>query len=132
MFDYLVTAGLVGPKLAGEDKEVAGNGMNGANGSAHGVDICVVDADDLLDNPKEMIQAYCETIGMDYDPDMLHWEDEENQTRARAAFEKWRGFHDDAIDSTELRARAHVSRRIVLLDMANASAEEDQEDRRRV
>lgn len=96
------------------------NGLNGhTEGHANGSDlntnsafakpnICIIDADDLLDYPAEMIEAYCQTVGMDYSPDMLHWEDDENQQRAKDAFEKWRGFHDDAIDSTELRARKHV------------------------
>jgi len=114
VFDYLVTTGTVGPSFAGldQDSEVKGKGINSSNGEYNGSssrpDICVIDADDLLDNPKEMIEAYCQTVGLDYNPDMLHWEDEENQNRAKAAFEKWRGFHEDAIDSTELRARTHV------------------------
>lgn len=115
VFDYLVTTGLVGPNFAGDpdDGSVKSAGSDGADsaGSSNGhsdiPDICVIDADDLLDNPKEMIEAYCKTVGLDYDPDMLHWEDEENQRRAKNAFEKWRGFHEDAINSTELRARTH-------------------------
>jgi len=112
VFDYLVTTGTVGPTFAGIPQNGKGKVVNGVNGVANGssgiTDICVIDADDLLDNPKEMIEAYCQTVGMDYSPDMLHWEDEENQERARTAFEKWSGFHEDAIDSTELRARTHV------------------------
>lgn len=107
-----MTSGLVGPTFAGEANGgpvKATNGVNGVNGHAPMPDICVIDADDLLDNPQEMIEAYCDTVGMKYSPDMLHWEDDENQRKAREAFEKWRGFHDDAMDSTELRARTHVS-----------------------
>jgi len=86
--------------------------VNGANGVVNGTpakpNICVIDADDLLDNPAEIIEAYCQTVGLDYSPEMLHWEDDENQQRAKEAFEKWNGFHNDAMDSTELRARTHV------------------------
>lgn len=118
VFDYLVTGGVVGPTFAsgGELHQVRSNGSNhvsgtnGVNGNVRTPDICVIDADDLLDNPQEMIEAYCQTVGLDYNPAMLHWEDEENQDRAKKAFEKWRGFHEDAIDSTELRARSHVSK----------------------
>jgi hypothetical protein len=39
---------------------------------------------------------------------MLYWDTEEDQAAAKEAFEKWRGFHEDAIDSTNLRARTHV------------------------
>ena len=122
VFDYLVTTGTVGPSFAGDghSDEVSQNGVNGnsSNGvkKTNGVnaqisipDICVIDADDLLDNPYEMIEAYCQTVGLDYTPNMLHWEDEDNQKRAKEAFEKWRGFHEDAIESTELRPRTHVS-----------------------
>lgn len=109
-----MTTGTVGPTFAGkaEDGEITSVPTNGVNGTKHeaGIpDICVVDADDLLDNPYEMVEAYCGTVGLKYTPEMLHWEDEENQKKAKEAFEKWRGFHEDAIDSTELRPRTHVS-----------------------
>ncbi|KAK5945806.1 hypothetical protein PMZ80_003014 [Knufia obscura] len=111
VFDYLVTTGTVGPYFAGLSQNGAVKAVNSMNGATDGPsaipDICVIDADDLLDNPKEMIEAYCQAVGMDYNPDMLHWEDDDNQRRAKEAFEKWRGFHEDAIDSTELRARTH-------------------------
>lgn len=114
VFDYLVSSGVVGPTFASAPPSPTrgSNGIKGVNGvdkSDKQLDICVIDADDLLDNPKQMIEAYCQTVGLEFTPDMLHWEDEENQTRAKEAFEKWRGFHEDAIDSTELRARTHVS-----------------------
>lgn len=105
LFDYLRKEGLVGPKSAGRASET--NGINGVNGSAQGVEICVVDADDLLDNPSGMIEAVCKTTGIDYKPEMLVWDTEEDQALAKREFEKWKGFHEDAIDSTELRARTH-------------------------
>lgn len=126
VFDYLVATGTVGPSFAGAAQNGEAKATNGVNGAAHdsngtvnganGVangtpakpNICVIDADDLLDNPAEIIEAYCQTVGLDYSPEMLHWEDDENQQRAKEAFEKWNGFHNDAMDSTELRARTHV------------------------
>lgn len=116
VFDYLVSSGVVGPDFASAPPSPRSNGTNGVkavNGSSKNYkkqDICIIDADDLLDNPKQMVEAYCQTVGLEFKHEMLRWEDEENQTRAREAFEKWRGFHEDAIDSTELRARTHVSR----------------------
>lgn len=106
VFDYLVAAGQIGPDFAGRadnESKVA------TNGTSAGVDICVVDADDLLDSPAEIIEAYCKTVGLDYHPEMLKWGDEKSQARAKEAFEKWTGFHEDAIDSKELRARTVVS-----------------------
>lgn len=103
LFDYLRKEDLIGPKSAGQ----AGT-ANNTNGSAQSVEICVVDADDLLDNPSGMIEAVCKTTGIDYKPEMLVWDTEEDQALAKREFEKWKGFHEDAIDSTELRARTHV------------------------
>jgi hypothetical protein len=106
LFDFLRKEGIIGPKSAGKGGET--NGTNGANGNAQGVEICVVDADDLLDNPSGMIEAVCKTTGIDYKPEMLFWDTPEDQALAKAQFEKWKGFHEDAIDSTNLRPRTHV------------------------
>ncbi|KAG9900317.1 NAD(P)-binding protein, partial [Aureobasidium melanogenum] len=35
------------------------------------------------------------------------WDNEEDHTQAKEAFEKWKGFHEDAINSTELKPRTH-------------------------
>lgn len=103
VFDYLRHVGQVGPNIAGSASH--SNGTDGANES--GVEICVVDADDLLDNPSGIIEAYCKSVGIEYTPKMLKWDNDEDHRRAKEAFEKWKGFHDDAINSTELKPRAH-------------------------
>ena len=64
-----------------------------------------MDADDLLDHPAEVIEKYCRDVGIEYTPAMLKWGDEECQKRAEGAFEKWKGFHEDALGSTELKPR---------------------------
>jgi hypothetical protein len=109
LFDYLRNEGQVGPKLAGEAANGSANGTNGANGDNNGVEICLIDADDLLDNPSGIIEAYCKSTGIKYEPEMLTWDTEEDHAYAKETFEKWRGFHDDAIESRELKARTHVS-----------------------
>lgn len=91
--------------MAGE----ASTGELSSAGEDSGVKITVVDADDLLDNPSGMIEAFCVATGIEYEPEMLKWDTEEDQRYAKCAFEKWRGFHEDAIHSTELKAREHVS-----------------------
>jgi hypothetical protein len=109
LFDYLVKTGHVGPRLAGTGERVHGAGLpDTLNGAGDDVEICVIDADDLLDNPYGIVQAYCKSVGMKYDPEMLKWGDEEAQTYARDSFEKWKGWHEDALESTELRPRTHV------------------------
>jgi len=106
MFDFLRASGQVGPKLAGQDKEV--NGIGGAvKPKANNIDICLVDADDLLDNPEAVVKGFCEAVGLDYSPRMLNWDNEEDQRRAEQAFEKWRGFHEDALESKDLKPRKH-------------------------
>ncbi|EHK98052.1 hypothetical protein M7I_6100 [Glarea lozoyensis 74030] len=95
VFDFLRKDKHVGPVLAGK-------GVCEKND----VSITVIDADDLLDNPEGIISAYCKEVGIDYSPKMLIWDTEEDHQRARDAFEKWRGFHDDAINSTSLKPRS--------------------------
>ena len=107
LFDYLRVTGRIGPNI----RRQGGNEDETANGKAYGseVDICVIDADDLLDNPSGIIEAFCHAVDIKYDPAMLSWDNEEGHKYARKTFEKWNGFHDDAINSTALRPRAHVS-----------------------
>jgi len=40
---------------------------------------------------------------------MLKWDSEEDHQQAREAFEKWKGFHEDAIQSNDLKPRLYVS-----------------------
>jgi len=94
-FDYVRERGIVGPARAGEPAK------------AGEVSITVVDADDLLDRPAEVIEAFCREVGIDYSPDMLRWEDKESQEYAVKTFEKWNGFHNDVIGSTYLKPREH-------------------------
>lgn len=120
VFDYLRKIRLVGPHDANGNATATGasNGVyvngDGVNGSAvpantKRAEICVIDADDLLDDPAGIIKRYCKSVGIDYTPEMLTWNSEEDHEIAIEAFEKWRGFHEDAIHSIELKARNHVS-----------------------
>ena len=105
LLTYLKDIGEIGPGIAGQTS----NDVSANKGKVSGVDICVVDADDLLDSPKGIIKAFCDSTGLDYDPQMLKWDSEEDAAQAKEAFEKWNGFHDDAMNSTELKPRMHVS-----------------------
>ncbi|KAM5345462.1 hypothetical protein ACJ41O_011324 [Fusarium nematophilum] len=71
--------------------------------------LVVVDADDLLDNPEKTIRLYCEKTGIDFKPEMLEWNDAD-KNHARDAFEKWNGFHNDAIKSSALKPRTHAQK----------------------
>jgi len=98
VFDYLKDEGLIGPKIAGQDNAELKPGQ---------VEICVLDADDMLDDPEGTLRQYCQSIGVDFTKEMLLWDDEESHAHAKAEFEKWNGFHDDAINSTDLKPRQH-------------------------
>ncbi|CAN8096583.1 unnamed protein product [Discula destructiva] len=114
LFDYLLAQDIIGPAKAGSSVPVD-EALNDGSGSESGDDaaprrhaaITVIDADDLLQHPEAILKIYCKEVGIDYTPAMLEWGDDENQTFAAKAFEKWYGFHHDAIDSKCLKPRAH-------------------------
>ncbi|KAJ5581500.1 hypothetical protein N7535_000120 [Penicillium sp. DV-2018c] len=99
-FDYLRETGLVGPRVATRPEL-------GGSDKGQGIEICVIDADDMLDEPAKTIEAFCGSVGLPYKPEMLCWDTEEEHAVARRAFEKWRGFHNDAIESKALVQREH-------------------------
>lgn len=107
-FDFLKNIGQIGPKVRGDttdiDKEKSPAEADG------GVEICLVDADDLLDKPEKVTQLYCASVGLSYDPAMLSWDNSENRHKAAAQFERFPGFHDEAIKSSSLKPRQDVSR----------------------
>ena len=103
LFDYCKDTGLVGPAVCGQN--------TGYGGTEPGeVEICIIDADDLLDDPEGILRQYCKSIDLEFYPEMLEWDSEEAHEFAKEQFEKWDGFHDDAIGSKDLKPRQHVSR----------------------
>ena len=104
VFDYLRAVGQVGPSVASQNIHE----NRGINSNTDGVDICVVDADDLLDDPAGIITAYCNSVGIEYREQMLSWDSQEDQKQATDAFKKWKGFHEDALNSRDLKPRTQV------------------------
>ncbi|KAK3368183.1 P-loop containing nucleoside triphosphate hydrolase protein [Podospora didyma] len=98
LFDFLKAERIVGPDIAT------------GKGTGNGITITVIDADELLDKPEDVIRAYCAEVGIDFHPGMLSWEDPESKKLAVRSFEKWNGFHDDAIGSTSLKPREHAAK----------------------
>lgn len=115
LFDYLLEQSVIGPARAGDRVPVdeALNSGSGSETSSLSSDaprraaITVIDADDLLQRPEAVLRTYCKEVGIDYTPQMLEWGDDDNQQYAAKAFEKWYGFHHDAIESTCLKPRPH-------------------------
>ncbi|KAI4088886.1 MAG: hypothetical protein L6R37_008133 [Teloschistes peruensis] len=112
VFDYLRSVGQIGPKSVGQDSEGHASNAEFSKGS----EVCVIDADDLLDNPAGIVQAYCKSVGIKYDPDMLKWETEEDHNQAMQAFEKWTGFHEEVINSKDLKPRLHKKKVVSVQD----------------
>ena len=106
VFDYLQVVGQVGTRIGSQDTRV----KESTKGSADQVNICVVDAEDLLDDPAGIIAAYCKSVGIEYHEQMLTWDSEEDQKQAKHAFAKWAGFHEDALNSCGLEPRKQVSK----------------------
>jgi len=55
----------------------------------------VIDADDLLENPEEVMQAYCEAIGVNFNKKMLEWE-----PGPVPDWDVWAGWHENALKSS--------------------------------
>ena len=123
LFDYLRSVDQIGPRVTGNSTYVApgvekhGHQADGNTNSEYkvsdrfqnNVDICVIDADDLLDHPANVVSAFCKSVGLEYRESMLKWDSEKDQQQAQEAFEKWSGFHEDAMNSHDLKPRTHVS-----------------------
>ena len=109
LFDYLRQSGQIGPQTA-EAPSCSRHHANGVQESRNpSVEICVIDADDMLDDPNAVIAAFCKSVGIEFNLEMLGWDNEEDQRVAQQAFAKWHGFHDDVIESKGLKPRTHVS-----------------------
>lgn len=113
-FDFLRATGQVGPQIDGQpDHQMNGTASLATNGTSDAVkdkaNICIIDADDLLDHPAEIVEAFCNSVGIPYSDSLLTWDTEKDQQIAESAFEKWKGWHEDAINSSSLKARTHVS-----------------------
>ena len=110
VFEFLRSVGQIGPEIATHQTYSDSSGVTNGSAEPSGkVEISLIDADDLLDNPRGVIEAFCKTVGIDFDIKMLNWDSEVDQQQAKEAFAKWRGFHDDALHSNDLKPRLHVS-----------------------
>ncbi|KAI4202714.1 MAG: hypothetical protein LQ350_002380 [Teloschistes chrysophthalmus] len=63
----------------------------------------LIDAQDLLAEPSMTISTLCRHLGIPFSPTMLEWPGKEDHDFAFALFEKYAGYHEDALNSTSLR-----------------------------
>ncbi|KAL8783426.1 MAG: hypothetical protein Q9213_004626 [Squamulea squamosa] len=93
LFDYLRSIRQVGPRIAGQSangEESTVDEIGTSNGATREVEVCVIDADDLLDNPASIVEAFCKSTGIEFTPDMLDWSTEADRKQAEEAFSKWK------------------------------------------
>jgi Sulfotransferase domain len=64
----------------------------------NGEDVVVVDAMSFSENPGGILAAYCEHLGVPFDPGSLSWESREVEE-----WEMWDGWHDEAQQSTGIK-----------------------------
>jgi hypothetical protein len=104
LFDYLRSSGIVGPSIAGQSAAYSSAAEIRSSEQLESVDLCIIDASDLLSHPEDTVQQYCPTTGLPYSgQEMLTWDAPEENTRARDAFSTWKGFHENAINSVKLQ-----------------------------
>ncbi|XP_033097285.1 branched-chain-amino-acid aminotransferase-like protein 2 [Anneissia japonica] len=74
-----------------------------------GEDPLILDADDLLADPKQMMMKYCQAIGLPYRDEMLNWEPNEkmnwNVAYSNLIADKIMGWYSDAMNSDGLRQK---------------------------
>ena len=66
----------------------------------------IIDADDLLDDPEGIMTAYCEAVGLPFNPTMLSWE----PGPVKELESPWTGWTDDVINSSGITRRAKTSK----------------------
>lgn len=65
----------------------------------------LIDADDLLSCPEDIVQSVCTRVNLPYSASMLSWPTKEDHAYAESLFKKYAGYHEDALNSTGLRLR---------------------------
>ena len=96
MFDYLRSIDVVGPASSQQN-----------NHPHPGHQVCVIDSDDLLDKPGEIMRKFCDYIGIEYLSDMLNFTEIEGETHAATNLKHWgNAFHEEAMNSTRLLSRS--------------------------
>ena len=114
LFDYLCP-----PALRSSDPS------NIAAAEKSGSTPILIDAEDLLTHPDIIVRAVCAQLELPYSSSMLSWSSPEDHAYAVSLFEKYAGYHEDALNSTGLRGKpADTEARGKL---AKTKEEEDQE-----
>ena len=65
----------------------------------------LIDADDLLANPEGVVGNFCRRVGLPFRTEMLSWDRPEDHGLAKSLFQKFYGYHEDALESRGLRSK---------------------------
>jgi len=65
--------------------------------------IVLLDSSDLIAKPEGALRAFCSAVDIPFDEKMLSWEN-----RRVESFDKWKGFHDQAQNSTGFKEISHA------------------------
>lgn len=65
----------------------------------------LIDADDLLAHPDTVVDSLCAHLSIPYSLSMLCWGSPDDQAHAKSLYEKFAGWHDDALYSTGLNPK---------------------------
>lgn len=57
----------------------------------------VVNADELVEHPRGMFEAYCQALGLTFRPEALQWE-----AGHKSEWDIWKNWHTDAAQSTRI------------------------------
>ncbi|KAH8816083.1 hypothetical protein F5884DRAFT_663095 [Xylogone sp. PMI_703] len=112
LFEYLREEGLIRESPSANGVKATNGVQNGANHSQtveEGDPICMIDAEDLMTHPDKIMSAYCQRIGIPYDPSILQWNSSEDQERAASVIDRWGVsvyFHKAVLSSTGLGVKA--------------------------
>lgn len=87
----------------------------------------LIDAEDLLANPEIILRYICSRTGLEYSESMLSWDSAEDHAQANALFEKFEGYHEDALHSTGIRPQTAEQLESEKRKAAKTREEEDEE-----
>jgi hypothetical protein len=89
--------------------DIAAAGSASSAGKEPGKRICIIDADDFLNDPQGTVSAFCAAVNAPYHEDMLSFDRPGDQQRAEEAFRKFGAFHDTALKHNKIISRPKVS-----------------------
>eukprot|EP01084_Bolivina_argentea_P053230 97726_1 len=61
--------------------------------------LVIIDADDLLNDPENILSKYCSKVGLKYTRNITSWKPGYDGNKHCKLFTLWHGWHDDILSS---------------------------------